>query len=362
MNIKNISNKIMISVLLVILCVIMSDINTTINVSAVSNSTSEVVMEVNSNRVLYEKNSKDKKFMASTTKILTAIVVIENIDVNTEITVKKDTIGIEGSSIYLEEGEKLKVIDLLYGLMLRSGNDCAETLAVSVFGSIEKCANVMNSLAKKIGAKDSNFVNPHGLHDDNHYTTAYDLGLISCYAMKNSIFREIVGTKTKKIPFSTRDYDRILINKNKMLKEFEGSNGIKTGYTKKAGRCLVSSCVRNGLELVCVVLNCPPMFERSKTLLNQCFSEYKLYKIISKQEIIGFIPIGNSDKKCPVIINEDVNLPLTESEYNSLNVEVDLPKMINKPFDSGKEIGSIKIFSQNNLIFTQKIYTIVSIK
>ena len=147
-------------------------------------------------------------------------------------------------------------------------------------GSISEFANLMNITAKKIGAKDSNFINPHGLHDNNHYTTAYDLALISRYAMKNEDFRQIVGTKSVKIPHTKRDYDRHLINKNKMLNEFDGANGIKTGYTKKAGRCLVSSCFRNGLELICVVLNCPPMFERSKTLLNDSFSSFNNYKSV----------------------------------------------------------------------------------
>ena len=157
-----------------------------------SQSVSEIVMDANSKRILHQNNIHEKKFMASTTKILTAICVIENTDVDREITVSNKTIGVEGSSIYLEEGEKLTIKHLLYGLMLRSGNDCAETLAVNCSGSIKEFASLMNSTAKKIGANNSNFVNPHGLHDDNHYTTAYDLALISCYAMKNKTFREIV--------------------------------------------------------------------------------------------------------------------------------------------------------------------------
>ena len=177
--------------------------NYTIKTTYADNSCAEIVMEVNSNVVLYKHNENSKKFMASTTKILTAIVVIENCNVNDVVTVTKDTVGIEGSSIYLEVGEQLTVKELLYGLMLRSGNDCAQTLAVYCSKSIENFANLMNKTAKKIGATNSNFVNPHGLHNDNHYTTAYDLALISCYAMKNSIFREIVSTKSVDISFSS---------------------------------------------------------------------------------------------------------------------------------------------------------------
>ena len=323
------------------------------------NSVSEVVMEKDSLRVLYQSNATEKKFMASTTKILTAIVVIENCNMSDIITINKQTTGIEGSSIYLEPGEKLSVKDLLYGLMLRSGNDCAETLAVHCSGSISEFAKLMNETAKRIGAFNSNFVNPHGLHDDNHYTTAYDLALISCYAMKNQTFREIVSTKSIDIPFTTKNTIRRLINKNKMLNDYEGANGIKTGYTKKAGRCLVSSCKRGNLELICVVLNCPPMFERSKQLLNDCFMKFKSYKILDSNNIIDFIEVKDKSEKIPIEIKNDVYLPLTDNEFANLEIIYDYPKILDKNYEKGKEIGLISIYSQNNLIFSEKIYTIL---
>jgi hypothetical protein len=161
---------------------------------------------------------------------------------------------VEGSSIYLRQGEKLTIRQLLYGLMLRSGNDCAVALAVKIGGNVERFAEMMNELARKIGVEKTNFVNPHGLHDDNHYTTAFDLARISAYAMKNSVFREIVSTKN--ITISGVEGERVLVNKNKMLSTFAGGDGIKTGFTKRAGRCLVSSAIKNGMEVVSVVLNC----------------------------------------------------------------------------------------------------------
>ena len=236
---KKIYKTIVFSLILTLFSIMIFNQNN-FNVVAYTNSVSEIIMDVNSGRVLFENNAYEKKYMASTTKILTAICIIENCNISDVITVTDKTVGVEGSSIYLEVGEKLSVKDLLYGLMLRSGNDCAETLAVYCSGSIEKFSLLMNETAKKIGALNSNFVNPHGLHNDNHYTTAYDLALISRYAMKNQDFRSIVATKAVKIPFTTKNYDRYLTNKNKMLKEFDGANGIKTGYTKKAGRCLVT--------------------------------------------------------------------------------------------------------------------------
>lgn len=325
-------------------------------------SSSEIVIEMNSNRILHEKNANNKMFMASTTKILTAITVIENCNLNDIVTVTKDTIGIEGSSIYLKEGEKLTVKDLLYGLMLRSGNDCAETLAVHCSNDIDTFSKLMNNTAQNIGVKNSNFVNPHGLHDENHYTTAYDLALISSYAMKNDVFREIVSTKVVDIPSTIDGNFRRLVNKNKMLKEFEGATGIKTGYTKKAGRCLVSSCFRNGMELICVVLNCPPMFERSKELLNKCFDNYKIYDVVKKENIFDFIPIENSNILCGLTLKNDVSFPMTEYEYENLRIECDYPKILKKPIKKDQEIGLVKFYCEKNLLFTKKIYTILEIK
>ena len=321
---------------------------------------SYLVIERDSGRVLYEKNAYNKSFLASTTKILTAITIIENFDINQRVKICKSSTNIEGSSIYLEEGEILTIKDLLFGLMLRSGNDCAEALASSLC-SRDEFINLMNKKAKEVGALQSNFTNPHGLHDENHYTTAYDLALISAHAMKNEIFREIVSTKQVRIPFTTRNTCRLLINKNKMLKSFEGCNGIKTGYTKKAGRCLVSSCLRNGMEVICVVLNCPNMWEDSKTLLSNSFNNYKNYLLLNSNDILKFINIENSNDKCGVYVRHNVILPLTEAEFNSLNIEFDLPNTIKKNIKKDTNIGEVKIYSKNNLLFTEKIYTIIDV-
>ncbi len=320
--------------------------------------TSEIVMESQSKRVLYENRAREKKYMASTTKILTAITIIENCDVNDEVTVTPKTTNVEGSSVYLEAGEVLTVKDLLYGLMLRSGNDCAETLAVYCSNTIEAFAQLMNETAKRIGANGSNFKNPHGLHDDEHYTTAYDLALISCYAIKNPIFKEIVSTQKKTIPFTTKGYKRLLINKNKMLKNLDGCSGIKTGYTKKAGRCLVTSCSRNGTEVVCVVLNCSDMWNVSQNLIENAFSNYKNYKLIDKNNIVAFIPCEKG-KSCPAYIKNDVILPLTDDEYKSLKIIYDYPDVVKKNTEKDKEIGKIDFYYQNNLLFSEKIYTLI---
>lgn len=326
------------------------------------NSSSEIVMEVNTNRVLYQSNAYQKKYMASTTKILTAITIIENCDLNDEITITKESVGIEGSSIYLKEGETYTIEELLYGLMLCSGNDCAHALATYCSGSIKDFAILMNNTAQKIGAMSSSFINPHGLHDDNHFTTAYDLALISCYSMKNINFRKIVGSKHYIAPKNSTREQKLFVNKNKMLKEFNGSTGIKTGFTKKAGRCLVSSCVKDGMELVCVVLNCPPMFERSKHLLTSSFNEYSMCKVLESDDIIDFVSIENFDKKVGVYIKDDIIIPVKKGEKDKIKIEYDYPKKLKKPIKKDAILGFVKIYIENNLIFEQKAYTIVDIK
>ena len=233
---------------------------------------SAVVIDASDGRVLYEKNAGEKRAIASTTKIVTAITVILNADnLGEEVAVPDEAVGTEGSSLYLRKGERLRIIDLLYGLMLRSGNDCAEALAVLISGSEEKFSFLMNETARRAGAADSHFVNPHGLPDDDHYSTARDLALISAFAMKNDTFREIVSTKVYRDCPSPDGGKRTLVNKNKILGTIEGGNGIKTGYTKAAGRCLVSSAERDGRRIICVVLGCGPMFEESRDMIEEAF-------------------------------------------------------------------------------------------
>ncbi len=323
---------------------------------------SMLLLENSTNRVLYEKNADKKLPMASTTKIATAITVIENCsDLEKTVKVPKKAVGVEGSSIYLEEGEELKVIDLLYGLMLQSGNDCAVALALTVGGSIEKFAELMNETALKAGAINSNFVNPHGLHDDNHFTTARDLALISSYAMKNPIFEKIVSAKRYTMPWKGREYDRVVLNKNKILSTFDGGDGIKTGFTKKAGRCLVSSAKRNGMRVICVVLNCGPMFEDCSALMEKAFGEFKMEKVCSREDVLR-IPVveGKSDGVDCAPENERY-YPLREGETALLKTETETAQKLTAPVKIGEQVGKIKITLENHLLFEEKLVTINSV-
>ncbi len=326
---------------------------------AIASTESAIIIEVHTGRVLYENNADEQKPMASTTKILTAITVIENVDnLDKTVIVPKSCVGIEGSSIYLIEGEELSYRQLLYGLMLRSGNDCAETLAVATSGTIENFAKIMNETAAKIGATHSNFVNPHGLHDKKHYTTARDLAKISAYAMKNQIFREIVSTKKINIPWKDHDYPRVLINKNKMLSSFDGAIGIKTGYTKVAGRCLVSSAKRGNEEYVCVVLNCGNMFEKSTSLLENAFRDYEFTAIIKPRQQISTIDVGD-DKKLSVGTRKAIYYPLRKEELKKIDFRIIMNDDIKIPLDFNQSVGKIEIYLENQLIFCEKLFTIL---
>lgn len=320
------------------------------------------VIESSTRRVLYSHNMHQRRPNASTTKILTAITVIENANVNDIITVPPCAVGVEGSSMYLDKGEKISVLDLLYGLMLRSGNDAAVALAMHTAGSLEKFAELMNKTAKKAGAINSNFVTPHGLHHDEHYTTAYDLAMISAYAMENPLFAKIAGTKNHTATWDGRDYKRYMTNKNKILTMYEGGNGIKTGFTKKAGRCLVSSACRNGMQVICVVLNCGPMFEECMQLMSMAFENYPMREIANKDKPIGSIGVKRGQSDAVKIATKDsFYYPLEKSEFEKLRYEAEIKPSLCAPVRAGKKVGKIKVYLDNQLLFSTEAVTIESV-
>ena len=244
-----------------------------INANALSlSAVSAILIDAKTGECLYEKNADRKMPMASTTKIMTAICTMENINSNVPITVKEEATKIEGSSIYLSAGEKITVKELLCGMLLNSGNDAATALAVEIGGTVEGFANLMNKTAKKIGAKSSNFKNPSGLYDNEHYTTARDLAKISAYALENPLISWIVSSKELKISGGEKAEVRYLKNHNRLLWQYDGCMGVKTGYTKKCGRCLVSSAKRGEMELIAVTLNAPDDWRDHTALFDYGFS------------------------------------------------------------------------------------------
>ncbi|MBQ3571373.1 MAG: D-alanyl-D-alanine carboxypeptidase [Clostridia bacterium] len=320
------------------------------------NTTCEIVIDQESGRVLFSNNEKVKRGMASTTKVLTCITAIEHYDLNKRIKIKKEWTGIEGSSIYLKEGEEFTVKELLYALMLRSGNDVAVTLASALTGKAEDFVALMNQTALNIGAYDSSFKNPHGLDEDGHYTTAYDLALITRYALNNPTFCDIVNTK--KVTIGQGESVRLLINKNKMLSQYQYATGVKTGYTKKTGRCLVSSADKNGHKLICVVLNCGPMYERSIDLFEKSYELYDRVLVLDKERAVGSLTYKNKPE-IPVYVKNDIFYPLTKEEQACLEIKLIPYKNLEISSKFAEECGTIEIFLKKQLLFREKIYTII---
>ena len=310
--------------------------------TARADSSAEIAMELTTATVLEERNADLALPMASTTKIMTALIIVEDCFLDDVITVPDAAVGVEGSSIYLKKGEEISVIDLLYGLIMRSGNDAATALAIHHSGSVEKFAQKMNERAKELGAESTNFTNPSGLPDDNHYTTARDLCKIACAAMKNETFRKIASAKSYSGDF--RSYS----SKNKMLYNYEGANGVKTGYTKKAGRCLVSSAERDGMDVVCVVLNCPDMYERSGKILDDCFRDYKLLNIDENAVFMSDRVLCKTSK--------NVNFVAKNAEKIDFKVK-SVGKL--KNIKIGDLVASLEIYSQNSLILSENLYSII---
>lgn len=330
-----------------------------------STAKSMVVIEKNSGRILYSKNENERLPMASLTKIITAFFVLEhckNIDEIVEI--QKNSVGIEGTSIGLKEGEHLSVRELLYGLMLRSGNDSAVALATKISGSVEAFIEEVNLWLIDLGFKNTQIKNPHGLHHDEHYTTAYELAKITALALDNSLFQEIVSTKEKEISNELQTKtSRKLKNKNRFLKEYEFANGVKTGFTRKAGRCFVGSATKNDMQVICVLLNCVPMFEECEAFIDKAFSEYKQTEILSKEECLGVVNVLNAkEESVNVRLNKDFYYPLKEGEFNFIKAQFKQKDDLIAPLKEGEELGAIEISFQNQLIFSDKIYTINYIK
>lgn len=258
---------------------------------------SYVVMEQSTNTVIFSKNMNLRMKPASTTKILTAICAIENARLTDIVTVSKNAAYQEGSSMYLKEGDKVTLENLVYGLMLNSGNDSAVAIAEHIGGNVDKFSNIMNNKAKDIGAKNSNFENPNGLDLPEHYVTAYDLALITSYCLNNEKFSEIAATKSKVIKGSD-GLNKYLSNHNKMLHMYPGCIGVKTGFTKKSGRTLVTSAIKDGIKIIVVTLNAPNDWQDHKKLLDRGFDSIEKEKIIDNTKVVDEVDVKGGIKDC----------------------------------------------------------------
>ena len=316
---------------------------------------SAIVMDAMTGRVLYEKDAYSKKPIASTTKIMTAILAIEHGNLDDMVTVSKRAAAIGGSTIHLRAGEKLSLRDLLYGLMLNSGNDAAIAIAEHIGGTVERFAEMMTEKARQLGAKNTNFKTPHGLDNPDHYSTAYDLALITRYALGNETFNQIVRTQTAQIQ------GRSLYNTNEMLDLYPGADGVKTGYTSKAGRCLVTSATRGNRRYISVVLNCSSRTARAKSsrsILDYAFDNYKMYTLVKINDVLARVPVIKGIRKdISILPVDEIHLPLREDEVENLKAKIDLPDQFHAPVDSGIEVGSIKYVVNGKVIASTSLKT-----
>ena len=302
-----------------------------LNTNAVS-ARHAYVLDALSGRVLYEKAPDDRSLIASTTKIMTALIVCEQCNVLDRMRIPKEAVGIEGSSMYLQEGEVLTLQELLYGLMLQSGNDAAVALAIYCGGTVEGFAELMNDKARNLGLRNTHFENPNGLDAPGHYSTARDLAHLAAYAMENPIFRQTVSTK------SLHMGQRYLTNHNKLLWRVEGADGVKTGYTKAAGRILVSSATRNDRRLIAVTMDDPNDWEDHAALLEEGFSRYSPKTIVKKGDLVDTLEVaGGKGSRVTVLAADDFGYALAEGESPQLMLPG--PGFVYAPAVEGADAG-----------------------
>ena len=324
---------------------------------------SSVVMDRKSRQVLYGQNIHLSMGMASTTKIMTALVALENCKLDKLVKIPKEAVGVEGSSIYLKENEVWSVQDLLYGLMLRSGNDAATALAIEAGGSVDNFVDMMNERAMSMGLENTHFTNPHGLNESGHFTSGYDLALIACDALENNDFANIVSAKSYVVQANETHPKVVFVNKNKMLGMFEGCDGVKTGYTKATGKCLVSSATRGDMSLVCVTLNNPNMWQESMNSLQKAFDMYKSVKVIDKNQDLFVLTSGGKSYRFRV--EKDINIAFKKDENIEIDCRIDCTNFSSdktNSVDKMQNVGKVYIKFDNRLIFCQNISSIDSIK
>ena len=332
------------------------------------NARSCIVLDRCSKKILFGKNEYNKVKMASTTKIMTATIILENCNLSQTVTISKKAAGTGGSRLGLKAGDKITIRDLLYGLLLVSGNDAAVALAETCSGNITDFANLMNKKVKDLGLNNTHFETPHGLDSDNHYTTAYELALITDYALNNSTFLNIVGTKNYTITIN--GYPKNLTNTNELLGSLNGVYGVKTGFTNGANRCLVTSCKRGDMDIICVVLGCDTKNFRSSDstkLINYAFEKFQYVNVENilneefnkwKEENKNYFNIekGISSNLQISISNIDTPIiPVKKDEISSLKVSFSVIQNLSAPIYKDTAIGNFRVYTTSETILEGSI-------
>lgn len=333
------------------------------------NSREAIIFDRKSKAIIYGKNVNQKRAMASTTKVMTAIVALEKGNLNDTIEVSKKAASINGSKLGLKTGDKISLKDLLYGLLLRSGNDAAIQIALHLGGSIEGFAQMMNDKANELGLKNTHFVTPHGLDNENHYTTVYELALLTDYALNNKEFAKIVSTKQTVITINSKPVT--INNTNELLGNLEGVNGVKTGFTNNAGRCLITSITRNNFSIITIVLGADTKKFRTKDSIELIEYNYKNYEPINiKEKVVNEFEIWKNRnlknfeiikaKKNNIDIELDYNYnfeeyPIKKTDVNNIKIQIQAKTRLNAPIYQEEQIGQIHVILNENEILTVPI-------
>lgn len=321
-------------------------------------SPAAVVICEETGRILYNKNANEQRKMASLTKLMTAILLVENCDMNETITVAKEACYIGGSTAGLKPNDQVSAKDLLTGMLLPSGNDCAMAIGYHVGGDIENFAKLMNKKAQELGLKNTSFANPHGLDTDSHYTTAYEMALIAKHAKTYDIIKEIVSTPNTTVAFNGRPVN--LRNTNALLRTYPKATGMKTGFTNGANRCLAASASDNNLNLISVVLGSDTSqirFNDTQTILEDTFSKYKFYDISNFLNVYIDIPIiKGKDSRYMKSYSKEKHEALTEEEYAKIYVSQNFIQNIEAPMEKGTYLGTYKVSIDDEILYSEDFY------
>lgn len=309
-----------------------------------------VVMDADTGQIVWAKNADTRHAMASTTKIMTALVALRLAELDLAVEVSAQAAGIEGSSVYLYPGEKLTLEELLYAMLLESANDAAAAIAIALSGSVEAFSAEMNACAAELGLTDTHFTNPHGLWDEEHYTTAAELAHITRAAMTYPAFRTMVATYRKTIPLNQTEGVRLLINHNKLLKLSSDVIGVKTGYTKKSGRCLVSAAERDGVTLIAVTLEAPDDWQDHLQMLDYGFSRLTHYAFGKAGELCYTLPVAGGEPGYLTVFNTAPLAVTLPADAPAPELRVELPRMLYAPVEADAVLGQICCISEGKVV------------
>ena len=334
------------------LCVPISAVDANFAVSAAS----AVLINADTGTIIWEKNAYEQRAMASTTKIMTALLTAEAGELDRKFTVDSYAIKVEGTTMGLKQGDIVTRRALIYGMLLPSGNDAANAAAVSVGGSMSAFVELMNKKAAELGLENTRFANPSGLDTNWHYTTAYDLARLTAAALKNPVFAEICRCSDAQVEFGNPPYLRWLSNSNKMLWQYEGCIGVKTGFTDNARRCLVTAAERNGVRLICVTLNAPNDWDDHRKLLDYGFEQVKPTEIILPDPVSVPV-IGGEEDEVVLVLKEAVKLPLSEQESEAVRVELYTEPFLYAGFTAGSVAGSARVYLGGRIVGEVELVT-----